>query len=1795
MSTSNVLNSAIQASFQKHFNRALIKAVTTSVKSNSDTLDPNIAIEAMELALQENGISADAVDLIKDLKTDQKVIQHFDQFNKAFGQDPSSSSDTPDPTKFSQIQVNKDQLAQLMDGVEKDLDLKVPIAIGKTTVKTVTSGLTIKGKIGEFSSASRALHIESELNKALQEFDNLLPEYKTAAFEQAFAKRHPPVEIEVDGKIITKTTLSPKQKALKRIEDALDASDAYLKEINTPDKGLLATIGKYGKKIATVAGPLATVGGGAYTAVWASDNIDKTNELYEKGIISEAEYKARKAQFKLAAASGALTISSGVVAGSKTIAEQVAKRAASSAAGSAAKNFVKVAPAIGDMLAIGMSSVSLAKNAIMADRARQTGNTGRTAVYGTMAALDSVNVILNSIGLALEFIPGAGNALSLVVNMVSVAVEFIKSTIEHFSKLFDNRSEAEKINEKFTQLVESDAFQKHVDALADDFKNQGYDIFEYVVDSQSAGIDGSDSGHGQVPAKKVLRLLSNNLFKQSFDKLKKAYIDTSYKDGDYHGLNGDDLIQILGGGNRKLYGRGGDDIIIDSKGNSRLDGGKGNDYLDGGAGVDEFYGGDGDDIVNFQPAIDKSADGGQGKDTLKVNFGNSDHITLVSGQMQHQLSGIHLDLANKQAGVGLGKDSLVDTKKNPTHAPSDLVSFFTGADTAKAANQLELLLNQGSSSIGHYADLVRLTKNHQLWQLAKTNNGIRYFTDGENIFKQDADGSVYQGHFSIKSISDSIVSWSSDHRTASVASGSEVIALLYLSFSSTDWVKNFENGDIQLSGASIANVYGDSQDNMIRMGQDAFGAIDTRGGNDTIVLETNVSIQNNFNNKFIYRNSINGGEGYDSLVLKNINTNPHISNRKYHAYYLVDKDHTSLNKLRHLEGHSYGNKDYNMISISGIESVVLDDSAADRITGSTTLDASALKQGMTYITNLVRKADVITSKHDDKIKINSAADGSQFKSSGGNDVLDFSGYRKGAVNVNLARGYVHGGLNALVTNFDNVFASRYSGDVLSGNSRDNTLVAQGGSDTVYGMAGEDHLVSRQGKHTLVGGEGSDLYTVMGPINNGSLSIIAQADSKGSVSILVDYGQGLQTLQPGSYNLNVLGIDQHELTLLPSINLKDSSGNTVNYNGLISVVNNQLVLNTIGHFDGLQANEKIQLSANYSSAGSVTRIDESGINNVLRLGGINDISDIQFAQDQDSNLIIKNSRGQNIIIDVQFGREFSSGKVTLAELTNHFMKRFPQINLLKNQKDLDMAQFKVKLSSFVSSLSNHELSINDRIIQSKVKQGTIDTKLGNDIIVADGFEGNSIDYIKAGSGDDIVLANRAWKGRESYDHPVSTIITTGAGNDTVVVGDENRSVYVDFVTGSQSGDKNTLVIDYKDLNHMAFLRSYNNGLSDFSIISTKTFRMSAIKGIPDKLVIKSNGNTYLTNDASQIDAILSGNQAFSPSNFVHFLDKAGSASLNLNKINSSQLKLTLKNSGNNIIASFAADNHGGFVSLEISGANQSSIYKPDLIKALMTEAQGNLIFSDRTFKGDEIKVYLENLIEDSSRVNLEPGASLVDQKIAAIDTPIQNKGKEEQVQLANASFESGGKGFVQDWTHSYRADVSNVANFYLNNKKAHGRHALNLTGGEYVSQVLHHEIIDTAADYKLKINMASYMGSLAPLKIRLMAGNSIVGAVTLSPQQYVNNLRADWRELEMHIDGSHLKNSSDDGQKLRIEIEQGRAIAGEVGQPGTLFDNVRLSKLTGAMATFDKDAISSDGSSTRGTTYVIRDIIVTPQA
>ncbi len=91
------------------------------------------------------------------------------------------------------------------------------------------------------------------------------------------------------------------------------------------------------------------------------------------------------------------------------------------------------------------------------------------------------------------------------------------------------------------------------------------------------------------------------------------------------GTKYDDLLDG-GGGNDRLFGKGGDDLLEGGRGRDKLYGGRGDDVLRGGDGADRLYGQRGDDLL----------EGGEGRDRL---YGKSGADRLYGGPGDDRLYG----------------------------------------------------------------------------------------------------------------------------------------------------------------------------------------------------------------------------------------------------------------------------------------------------------------------------------------------------------------------------------------------------------------------------------------------------------------------------------------------------------------------------------------------------------------------------------------------------------------------------------------------------------------------------------------------------------------------------------------------------------------------------------------------------------------------------------------------------------------------------------------------------------------------------------------------------------------------------------------------------------------------------------------------------------------------------------------------------------------------------------------------------------------------------------------------------
>jgi hypothetical protein len=211
---------------------------------------------------------------------------------------------------------------------------------------------------------------------------------------------------------------------------------------------------------------------------------------------------------------------------------------------------------------------------------------------------------------------------------------------------------------------------------------------------------------------------------------------------------------------------------------------------------------------------------------------------------------------------------------------------------------------------------------------------------------------------------------------------------------------------------------------------------------------------------------------------------------------------------------------------------------------------------------------------------------------------------------------------------------------------------------------------------------------------------------------------------------------------------------------------------------------------------------------------------------------------------------------------------------------------------------------------------------------------------------------------------------------------------------------------------------------------------------------------------------------------------------------------------------------------------------------------------------------------------------------------RDPGAKNPVAIYNASFEevlntSRGlaAGVVLGWTQT----VDGRTRFTNDPRRekiaagpSDGANMMLVSNNGSISMTLN-ESFDGDADYQLSIDVANTLQQeyLSGFSVRLWAGDTKLGVATLSREQAREQLGyGKWHTLTLNVDGAQHNNLL--SQALRIEVvnqEKPDALR------QVLVDNVRLDKLTGAMATFGTEAAIAEGSALYKEGYSIQPVLV----
>jgi len=182
------------------------------------------------------------------------------------------------------------------------------------------------------------------------------------------------------------------------------------------------------------------LGQGGVDVAAGHDMIENAQYLKSQGYITDSEYNEMVRNGRLRTAQGSF----GVLDGMKTVSEFVYKKATKNIndvlvnpTSKVTKQLTRFAPVVGSAISVGVGATSMAKNAIAASDAAKQGNTGKTVMYGVMAAVDGITMILDVASLVTDVI---FPPLSPIRDLVSVVLQVINGILGFFADMVDLRT-----------------------------------------------------------------------------------------------------------------------------------------------------------------------------------------------------------------------------------------------------------------------------------------------------------------------------------------------------------------------------------------------------------------------------------------------------------------------------------------------------------------------------------------------------------------------------------------------------------------------------------------------------------------------------------------------------------------------------------------------------------------------------------------------------------------------------------------------------------------------------------------------------------------------------------------------------------------------------------------------------------------------------------------------------------------------------------------------------------------------------------------------------------------------------------------------------------------------------------------------------------------------------------------------------------------------------------------------------------------------------------------------------------
>lgn len=1384
LNASSTLGNAIQAEFLKRYTSYLAQEVKKTIKKpDDDSMDPVAVVDILADSAQSVGADAALVAELRTLKGDQGVLDALTAFTNEM-----SGTGSGDLTKKQSVLPSFDT------------------AVKSKMEKSLT------GKDGKFTSLWNTVDYISgtgATNRAIDSGPGLLHRGPSSIMNLMLRDHSRATERINRGKgrlaLHGLTNTFFKDVAA---QDQAQLDSRYASRVKA--KGILDKVGKgtkiYGQ-LGGVVGGIDTLQSGARSKddrVIASGAFGVASALYSiTDSVTEAIVKKTGASTDVAQFF------------SKSIAASNVKNVGWKTSTKLTKSAARFAVGIGSALAIGAGVASVVKNAKKADAARQSGNHGRAAVYGVMAAIDSVDTVLNVVSLVADFVPGIGTLISAVADVIGFALNMVNMALEFIAELVDTRSPEQKLQAEFDSYVDSDAFKKFITDQGEFYKKQGFDVFQYITDPEAAGIKQSGAD-GTAISKTITRELSKQAEKNNSDEnLRLALIDASSLGRTLTGRENDDYISG-GKGDDIIYGKGGNDVIFGGEGNDTLHLGSGNDNASGGTGNDKIIAGSGDDVVR----------GGLGADSIDLGPGNDTVVGL---------------LGDDKIDGGSGNDTvraeeIFDNIQRKDYSPDwknlDAGQIETAAFNAK---NWEAYKPASEPALGYKIDLQ--TEKGSVIPAATPvgdipNGGLYNWSLFPKLseFGDPVDRN-YRSHFFINSLPaisvlDKIKTGTSGYQLATMYEDLNGFARKFSTYKSrardASWldsgIKTAYDSFLASAKADGREVYllGESNTTIVKREEGvAFGnkfeniiypMLVLTDGREIMLFDPAMGYVKLNNADLVAMvggasGNFKSAAGYYLYLLEKIGLNAELKNLENAVGTVHDDQLYGNEKTNQLYGDAgddklYGRKGHDLLDGSKSGSNLIDGGE-----GNDTASYSVHGQGVTasLLTNKVAKGNgtdtlvsienIAGTDHNDTLTgddngnrllgkkgvdtidggkgndfIDGGAGADTLIGGEGNDTVSY-GSSTTSVTVNLNDQSNNAG--DTLSGFESVLGGS-AADHLIGNSQTNSLIGGDGADVLEGKAGND---------TLIGGKGND--TLKGGADNDRLSGGEGVDS-------LDGGDGADTLD--------FSLSGHDSELSLHVDLQDNKAYSVAANGAKTLLDN------FSNMEAIVGGDKDDYLLGDNNANSL----EGGKGNDTLSGrGGNDIlvardgiDQLSGGADKDIYQVIYSKDSKAIVDDSDYANALLIQGITLKNLGVRFANRQLELFDKRNGKTVledrasqreianwsgeATAEQTVQLiASFVKRFST--LRVNNTVYSDKqtaewmgdqlvaVSGGTVGNELSNLINIT-----SAVSSVNGAGGNDRIFVKKG-----------TATVTTGKGND-----------YVDF-TGNVEIKQNAATVIVQD--------------------------------------------------------------------------------------------------------------------------------------------------------------------------------------------------------------------------------------------------------------------------------------------------------------------------------------------------------------------------------------------------------------